>query len=168
MTTQSTEVWYLSQLNRPQVVALSVFTQPREAGIFEGELGKGNSMFNWLKNMFGRKNSRDESEGRRNRERAEVRLPFGLAVGEHKLVGTTLDVSMKGALLQVEEGTFLSPELADSQGIIRLMLPDGEFRVDCLLTRVEWSGIAIAFKGLKADEKQKIFEYLETQLGDVW
>jgi len=162
------KVWYLSQLNRYEVVALSAFTQPQEAGIFEGELGKGNPMFDWLKNLLGRKNSRDEGEGRRNRERAEVRVPFGLDVSEHKLVGTTLDVSMKGALLQVEEGTFLSPELAESQGIIRLMLPDGEFRVDCFITRVEWSGIAIEFTGLKADEKQKIFEYLETQLGDVW
>ena len=123
----------------------------------------------WLKKLLGLKNSRDESEGRRNRERAEVKLPFGLEVEDNKLVGMTLDVSMKGALLQVEEGTVLSPELAGKKGIIRIMLPSGEFRADCEVTRVEWSGIALEFPGLKNTEAHdQLLEYLETQLGDVW
>ncbi len=123
----------------------------------------------WLKKLLGLKNSRDESAGRRNRERAEVKLPFGLEVEDNRLVGMTLDVSMKGALLQVEEGTVLSPELAGKNGIIRIMLPGGEFRADCEITRVDWSAIALEFPGLKnTDAHAQLFEYLETQLGDVW
>ena len=123
----------------------------------------------WFKKMLGLKNSRDEGAGRRNRERAEVKLPFGLEVADNRLVGMTLDISMKGALLQVEEGTVLSPELAGQLGIIRIMLPKGEFRADCKLTRVEWSGIALEFPRLKDNEAHDtLLDYLETQLGDVW
>ena len=123
----------------------------------------------WFKNLFGLKNTRDEGAGRRNRERAEVKLPFGLEVDDNRLVGITLDVSMKGALLQVEEGTVLSPELAGKLGIIRIMLPRGEFRADCKITRVEWSAIALEFPRLKESEAhQVLLDYLETQLGDVW
>ena len=123
----------------------------------------------WFKKMLGLKNSRDEGAGRRNRERAEVKLPFGLEVADNRLVGMTLDISMKGALLQVEEGTTLSPELAGQVGIIRIMLPKGEFRADCKITRVEWSSIALEFPRLKDNEDHvTLLDYLETQLGDVW
>ena len=124
----------------------------------------------WLKKLgIGRGNVKDESEGRRDRERAEVKLPFALEVGDNKYVGYTSDVSLEGALLQVEEGTILSPEIEGWNGKLRLMLPRGEVHCDCKVSQVKWSAIAIKFLGMKkGEESEKLLDYLETQLGEVW
>ena len=123
----------------------------------------------WKKLGIGRGNVKDEAEGRRNRERVEVKLPFALEVGENKYVGYTSDLSLKGALLQVEEGTVLSPEIAGWNGKFRVMLPRGEVQCDCKVSRVKWSAIAIDFLGMKkGDESDKLRDYLETQLGEIW
>ena len=124
----------------------------------------------WLKKLgIGRGNANDEDEGRRDRERAEVKLPFALEVGDNKYVGYSCDVSLEGALLQVEEGTVLSPDIAGWNGKFRLMLPRGEIHCDCKVSRVEWSAIAIKLLGMKkGEESEKLRDYLETQLGEIW
>ena len=111
---------------------------------------------------------RDEGPGRRKYERAQVRVPFSLRIDNLNLVGNTADVALGGALLQVEEGAGLSPQLTGRSATLEMMLPEGEIQLQTEIVRVEWSAIAVQFVGNKGDESLKTLKsYLETQLGFV-
>ncbi|MEE2960887.1 MAG: PilZ domain-containing protein [Myxococcota bacterium] len=121
----------------------------------------------WFKKLF--QKNKDEGPGRRRRERTNTKIPFALEVGSHRFIGNSLDLSMSGALLQVEEGTELSDKLAKQQGVLRLLFPNGEFTANCTLIRVDWSAIAVNFHDLPGSPNEEtLFTYLETQLGDIW
>ena len=124
-------------------------------------------VFGWLNKA--RRRGRDFGPGRRLHERAEARLPFGLEVGEHRLVGSTSELCMNGARLSVEGDCHHVGTLPGTSGILRLMLPSGEIRCDCKVTRAEWGNLAVELVGLKRTPVgDELMSYLETQLGEVW
>lgn len=125
-------------------------------------------MLNSLRKFFAK--GKDEGQGRRRRERAIVTLPFSLEIGDHTLVGETLDLSLNGLLVQVDEGSQgVSENLIGQQGILRVMLPDGEVRFDMECVRREWNALGVQFVGADgSDAESKLLDYLETQLGEVW
>ena len=125
-------------------------------------------MIKILGNIGRRFRYRDEGPGRRKYERAQVRLPFSLRIGKLNFVGNTADVALGGALLQVEEGAGLSPQLTGRKATLDIMLPDGEIKLHTEIVRVEWSAIAVQFLDKKGNASLKTLRaYLETQLGFV-
>ena len=125
-------------------------------------------MLSSLRKLFSK--GKDEGPGRRRRERAVVTLPFSLEIGEYTFVGETLDLSLKGLLVQVAEGSQgVSEELLGQQGIMRVMLPGGEVRFDMKCVRREWNALGVEFVSADGtDAEAKLLDYLETQLGEVW
>lgn len=125
-------------------------------------------MLSSLRKLFGK--GKDEGKGRRRRERAVVTLPFSLEIGDHTFVGETLDLSLNGLLVQVDEGSQgVSEELLGQQGIMRVMLPGGEVRFDMKCVRREWNALGVQFLDADGTEAEtKLLDYLETQLGEVW
>ena len=124
-------------------------------------------MFSWLNKA--RRRGKDLGPGRRLHERAEARLPFGLEVGDRRLVGSTSELCMNGARLHVEGDVDYVRSLPGSSGILRLMLPSGEIRCDCKVTRAQSDNVAVELVGLKRTPVgDELLDYLETQLGEVW
>ena len=125
-------------------------------------------MLSSLRKLFAK--GKDEGPGRRRRERAVVTLPFSLEIGEFTFVGETLDLSLNGLLVQVDEGSQgVSEELLGQQGIMRVMLPGGEVRFDMKCVRREWNALGVQFLGADGTEAEaQLLDYLETQLGEVW
>ena len=124
-------------------------------------------MLSWLSKVRGKR--KDMGPGRRLHERTVVRLPFGLEVSDHKLVGITSELCMNGARLHVEGGGDFAMSLPGRSGILRLMLPGGEIRCDCKVNRAHWGDVAVELVGLRGTEiGDMLMGYLETQLGEVW
>ena len=128
---------------------------------------RGMPVFGWLSKV--RRKGKDFGPGRRLHERTRARLPFGLEVGDYRLVGTTSELCMNGARLQVDGGLSYAPSLPGHSGVLRVMLPTGEIRCDCKITRVEWGNLAVELIGLRRTAMgAELMDYLETQLGEVW
>ena len=72
--------------------------------------------------------------------------------------------------MQVEESSQgVSEELLGQQGIMRVMLPSGEARIDMKCVRREWNALGVQFVGADGSEAEaQLLDYLETQLGEVW
>ena len=124
-------------------------------------------MLSWFNKVRGKR--RDVGPGRRHHERTKARLPFGLFVEDQSLVGTTSELCMNGARLQVEGGVDSMKGILGSPGVLKLMLPDGEIRCDCKVHRAQVGGLAVELVGLRGTPiGGQLMEYLETQLGEVW
>ncbi|MEE2962290.1 MAG: PilZ domain-containing protein [Myxococcota bacterium] len=113
---------------------------------------------------------------RRLAERAQIKhVPFSLMVGQKRFIGMVDDLSMHGALLEVEQGEGLAGELVGAKAGLQMMFPNGEFESDCEVMRVEFCSlyyprnrIAVCFREhIESDSCGILRDYLQTQLGKV-
>lgn len=113
--------------------------------------------------------NRDTGAGRRRHERCPVRIPCKVMINGEVYLGTAINLSMGGVMVQFppEVSTI---ELERRQlGSVSMLLPNGSLETRCKLVRVTAAGLAIQFHDFRRTPLEALlFEFLETQLGDVW
>ena len=114
--------------------------------------------------------SKDSGAGRRRRERTRVRIPCKLVVADHQFVGNTIDLSLNGVLMDFGLDANVPGSLKGEQGWVSLLLPTvGTLEIHCKAVRISEHGCAVNFTGIRKTKIEKtLYEYLETQLGEVW
>ena len=113
--------------------------------------------------------NRDTGAGRRKHERCRVHLPCKIIYQERVYLGTAINLSMGGVMVQFPPETSTVDLPRNKLARVSVILPNGDLETRCKLIRVTASGAAIQFHDFRRTRMEKLlYEYLETQLGDVW
>ena len=113
--------------------------------------------------------NRDTGAGRRKHERCSVQIPCKVMVNGDVYLGTAVNLSMGGVMVGFPP-EISTIELEPRQlGSVSMLLPNGTLETRCKLIRVTSGGVAVQFHDFRRSAMEGLlFEYLETQLGDVW
>ena len=84
-------------------------------------------------------------------------------------LGTAVNLSMGGVMVQFPPEATTIDLRRRQLGSISMILPNGQLEARCKLIRVTSAGLATQFHNFRRSPMEKLlFDYLETQLGDVW
>ena len=113
--------------------------------------------------------NKDAGAGRRHHERCRVRLPCKIIILEKTFLGTSVDLSLGGVLVQLPVDVAFADDLLGKGGCISVLLPNGDLEMECQTIRRVGTVIGVEFMGIKNTALEKrLLDYLETQLGEVW
>ena len=113
--------------------------------------------------------NRDTGAGRRKHERCSVSLPSKLVLGERTYVGTCINLSMDGVMLRFPEDMDVMGLCSGELATVSVLLPNCAFETRVKIVRIVGHGAAVRFYEFQRTKMEKLlYEYLETQLGDVW
>jgi c-di-GMP-binding flagellar brake protein YcgR len=108
----------------------------------------------------------DDPRDRRGTGRQEGGFPYQLVIGKHEYEGTTRNLSMGGALIELPGGA--ESNLLDQSGFMTIVINSLPYEGACTVVRVAASGAGIRFDDIKGSAlEEAIFSFIEDELEDL-
>ena len=113
--------------------------------------------------------NRDPGAGRRRNERCVASLPCKLELEGQIYLGTCINLSMGGVMVRFPQEVDLTNVLSGQLATVSMLLSNCDFQTRVKVVRTVAHGAALRFHDFSRSKMEKLlYEYLETQLGDVW